>query len=107
MSLLPGQIIPQDVPIGRSNEDGTVTVDQNWWLFFYNLAQQVLANGQGATLLEIVTSSLSPPKGTDLDRQISDLQTLIASIPNTAGRIASLERKVADLETIASTALGT
>lgn len=100
MSLLPGQIIPQDVPIGRSNEDGTVTVDQNWWLFFYNLGQQVLSNGQGATLLEMVSASLAPARGTDRDRQISDLQTLIASIPNTGGRIAALERKVSDLETL-------
>lgn len=47
MSLLPGQIQPQSVPIGRVNEDGTVTMDTNWWLLFYNLCLQVLGTGTG------------------------------------------------------------
>lgn len=45
MSLLPGQILPQSTPLGRLNKDGTITIDQNWWLLLYNLSLQVLGTG--------------------------------------------------------------
>jgi len=47
MSLLPGQILPQSTPLGRLNADDTVTIDTNWWLFFYNLGLQTLGTGTG------------------------------------------------------------
>lgn len=48
MSLLPGQIIPQTVPIGSVDpKTGDVALDKNWWLFFYNLALNTLGTGGG------------------------------------------------------------
>ncbi len=43
MSLLPGQIQPQSVPFGTVDAQGRVFVDQNWYLFLYNLANQILS----------------------------------------------------------------
>ena len=36
-SLLPNTILPETVPIGQVNQDGTVTINHQWWLFLYNL----------------------------------------------------------------------
>jgi len=47
MSLLPGQILPPSTSLGKVNEDGTVTIEHNWWLLLYNLCLQVLGNGSG------------------------------------------------------------
>jgi hypothetical protein len=44
MSLLPQQILPETVPFGRADQNGTVTIDHNWWLLFYNVCLQVLGN---------------------------------------------------------------
>lgn len=50
MSLLPEQILPQTVPIGTAQPGGQVIMDPNWWLFFYNLGQEVLGvNGSTPT----------------------------------------------------------
>lgn len=45
MSLLPQTIIPQTTPIGMADAEGKVTIDKNWWLFLYNISQQVLGLG--------------------------------------------------------------
>jgi hypothetical protein len=44
-SLLPEQIPPQAVPI--TGQDGKATT--GWWLFFYNLAQNILGDASGGT----------------------------------------------------------
>lgn len=36
MSLLPNQILPETVPIGTVNDDGSVSISHNWYLLFYN-----------------------------------------------------------------------
>jgi hypothetical protein len=100
MSLLPGTIIPALEPIGRVNDDGTVTIEKNWWLFLYNIAEQVLLNGSGVTTLVMAEIGLTKPPGTDYDRKIADLQAQLASLPNPQGRIAALERQVADLQAV-------
>jgi len=105
VSLLPGQIIPQDVPLGQADELGLVTIDKQWWLLLYQLCQQVLSNGSGATTLELADLGLLKASGTDYDRQIADLRALWASLPNPAGRIAALERQVADLQQLVYSAL--
>jgi hypothetical protein len=97
MSLLPQQIPPATEPIGSVNEEGKVTPDKNFWLFLYNLASQVLGNG-GATTLTLADLALLKPRGTDIERQITTITTLLALQPNYAGRIATLEREVADLQ---------
>lgn len=47
MSLLPGQILPQSAILGRANENGEVTIEQNWWLLLYNLVLNTLGTGSG------------------------------------------------------------
>ena len=109
MSLLPNQILPQTVPLGRveAKGDGSeiIVIDKDWWLFLYNISEQVLANGSGATIVEISNSALFKAKGTDYSRQIADLQTMLETLPNPAGRIATLERQVADLQQLLATTL--
>jgi len=101
MSLLPGQILPPNIPIGSVNEDNSVTINENWYLLLWNICQQVLANGQGANITELIALATDPStRGPDQARQIGDLRTAIALIPNTAGRIAALEQQVADLQKI-------
>lgn len=61
MSLLPQRIPPATEPLGHLDEDGkTVILEKNYWLFFYNLALQVLgATGAGlppSTLIEIAAA---------------------------------------------------
>lgn len=49
MSLLPGQIPPETVPIGTLEADGRVKITHNFWLYLYNLGQLVLGTtGVGA-----------------------------------------------------------
>jgi hypothetical protein len=105
MSLLPGQILPPTAPLGTVNADGQIIIEKNWWLLLYNMCQQILA-GSGATLTELVDLAVTVPRGPDYERQLADLRTALASLPNPAGRIATLEKRVADLEKlVASSAL--
>jgi hypothetical protein len=97
MSLLPNQIIPQTVPFGRVSEDGLVIIQENWWLLIYQLCEQVPANGQGATTAQLANMALLKATGPDYERQIADLQSALITAPNPAGRIAALEKQVADL----------
>jgi hypothetical protein len=59
VSLLPGQILPPGQPIGTVNADGTVTIEQNWWLLIFN----IVLNSIGASgsfpdeALELLQSS--------------------------------------------------
>lgn len=48
MSLLPQQTPPETVSLGTVKKDGTIAIEHNWWLFFYNLYNVVLA-GRGQT----------------------------------------------------------
>ena len=36
-------------PIGKVNERGDVILEQNWWLLFYNISQNVLGTGGSST----------------------------------------------------------
>ena len=56
MSLLPGQIIPYDTPIGTVSADGDVQINHDWWLLFYNICQQLLASGSSFPTIPIVES---------------------------------------------------
>jgi len=58
-SLLPNQILPQDVPFARVGADGTILVEHQWWLFFYNIARMVL-NGPNAALLANIKFPVQP-----------------------------------------------
>lgn len=56
MALLPNQIAPETVPIGTTQPDGSVRVNHNWYLFFYNLGQQVLGNGQSSSVIPLTVT---------------------------------------------------
>lgn len=71
MSLLPQRIIPQTIPFGTVNEDGTVTIEQNWWLFLYALAEQILGPGSTATQAEILANI-----DADVDSTLPQPQTI-------------------------------
>lgn len=45
--LLPGRIPPQTVPLVTQLPGGQLVADMNWYLYFYNLGQQVLAGATG------------------------------------------------------------
>jgi hypothetical protein len=57
VSLLPGEILPQSVPLGTSDGQGNVTISTNWWLLIYNIALNSIGNGGSIpdTALEIWT----------------------------------------------------
>lgn len=74
MSLLPQSIIPQTNPLGHADENGDVTIDKNWWLFLYNISQQVLGLGG------LSSNALISIEGADGDAQDSDAIALRAPI---------------------------
>lgn len=45
MSLLPMQILPETTSLGSVNEDGTITINHNWWLLIYNVVQSSIGSG--------------------------------------------------------------
>lgn len=77
MSLLPGQILPPSTPLGHVNEDGTVIIDVNWWLLFYNLCTQSLGIQGG-----LPASALQAVEATDVDVASVDIPTLARQIAN-------------------------
>lgn len=77
MSLLPGQILPPSVAIGRVNEEGTVILDKNWWLFLYNIAQNVLGTAGGLS-----QAALQELAGTDSDAMDTDAVALRQRVSN-------------------------
>jgi len=83
MSLLPGQIIPFDIPIGTVNADGTVTINKNWWLFFYNVALNSIGPSGSITDegLEILQSSDDDAFTVDAAVLTRQLANLTAQLP--------------------------
>lgn len=76
MSLLPGQILPPDIPIGQADlNTGAVVVNHDWWLLLYNLCNQVLGPGLPASALQAI-------EATDLDVVTTDLPSIIRQIAN-------------------------
>jgi hypothetical protein len=64
MSLLPGQIQPETVPIGRLGKDGqSVMVDHNWWLLFYNICLNAF-QPSGTPLPDVIELAAFFPKPT-------------------------------------------
>lgn len=89
MSLLPGQILPYDVPIGQANEDGRVTIDHDWWLFFYNIGLLVLGTQGG-----LPASALQELAALDSDATDSDAIALRRPISNLEVRAHDLTDRV-------------
>ena len=68
MSLLPGQIIPQSIPIGKTANGDMVSIDHNWWLFFYNLALGTLSPTPGGTAVSDMEKILL----NEIDSRVND-----------------------------------
>ena len=102
MSLLPGQIIPQQVPIGRVNPDGTVIIEKNWWLLLYNLCANTIGTGgssasvpsggggsgggSGGSVAGLPASALTELAAADSDIADTDaiaLQGMVSALLNT------------------------
>lgn len=78
MSLLPGRILPQSESLGTVNADGTVTIDHNWWLLFYNLCLQVLGISAGS----IPADALIDLESVDIDAVGTDITAVQRSTWN-------------------------
>ena len=91
MSLLPQTIPPPSTPLGKVLPDGKLVVEQNWWLFWYNLSQQVLGGG---TSTGLPASALIELGGVDSDANDTDavaLQTSMASLQKVVGALGETE----------------
>ncbi len=77
MSLLPGQILPPSVPFGRINESGELLVDKNWWLFLYNISQNVLGTSGGLS-----QAALQELADADSDAMDTDAVALRSDVRN-------------------------
>lgn len=75
MSLLPGQIIPPNEPIGQANETGQVIITKNWWLLLYNLWLNTIGTGIPADQVVALES-------VDMDAADSDAVSLRRPLSN-------------------------
>jgi hypothetical protein len=90
VSLLPGQILPYDIPIGQADEDGKVTIDHDWWLFFYNIGLSVLGiNGGG-----LPSSAIQELASADADAADADAIVLRRALSNLEVRAHDLTDRV-------------
>lgn len=81
------------------NKDGTPTT--YFFRLIYNIFQAA-GSGTPPFLTEVADLAFSQGtrSGPDYDRQIADITTLLSSLPDPAGRIATLERRIAELEAL-------
>jgi len=79
VSLLPGEMLSPNDPLGRVNDDGTVTIDKNYWLLLYNLVQNTLGTGSG-----LPADALIDLEMTDVDAAGADTAALRQPIANLA-----------------------
>jgi hypothetical protein len=98
MSLLPGHILPQTEPIGTVNEDKSVTIDKNWWLYLYNVGLQTLGTGAAAALPSSGATLLA---SADSDAIDADAIALRQPIQNLAAQPGDLAPTAADFPDIA------
>lgn len=79
MSLLPGQILPADTPIGQLRNDGSglVTINHDYWLLLYNLCLQTLGTGGG-----LPADALIDLESADMDAADADAIALRQGLAN-------------------------
>lgn len=80
-SLLPNQIPSESVDVITQNDPKKMA--HNWWLFFYNLSQQVLGSGSGTT------AAYQAQVIADLDADIDSTDAI-----GLVRRVANLEKQV-------------
>ena len=74
---LPEQIPPPTAPLGITEKGDHVTFNFDWYLFFYNLSQQILTQGGS---LPVSQSDLIDM--VDLDASTSDIPGLVRNLAN-------------------------
>lgn len=80
MSLLPGTILFPSMPFarveldeqGRVKDEGLCVIEMNWWLFLYNLSQQVLGTPGGGTTTGLPASALIEIASIEADADDAD-----------------------------------
>jgi hypothetical protein len=104
MSGLPDFIPLQTVPIAQEAQDGELYAEFNWYLFFYNLAIQVLSSGGStpASGFDILDSVDLDAAGADVPqayRQIVN-ETILAAldVDVAAADVADLRRRDANVQ---------
>lgn len=85
-SLLPNQIIPESVLFVDDDGHGNRKNSHTWWLFFYNLAQQVLGN-QGTS-----AAAFAAQLNADLDADVDQSDSLYL-----VKRVENLEKRIQDI----------
>lgn len=112
MSGLPSQIPPQNVPLGVEIE-GQLYVAFNWYLFFYNLAQEVLgtpgSGGNAASSIDLADMVALSAATADIPqawRQIANQQAVeaLGIIPD-GSDIADLRHRIANLQVLVASLL--
>lgn len=79
MSLLPGQILPPDIPLGQADlETGSVKINHDYWLLLYNLCLQVLGTNNAG----LPSSALQELASADADAADADAMMLRQPLSN-------------------------
>ena len=86
MAILPNQIIPEAVPFIDKDENGNLRNNHNWWLWCYNISQQVLGNS-GST-----SAAFAAQLNADLDADVDATDSLYL-----VKRVENLEKQAQDL----------
>lgn len=85
---LPNQIPPQSSPVIMDGGGGTQVMETNWWLFFYNLASQVISLAGGTVVLPdsvsiaMIDSEIGDSDSLQAQRQTLNAQTLLGIEPD-------------------------
>lgn len=101
MSLLPGQILSPQQPIGTLASNGKeVTLDHNWYLLFWNICQQVLGVNGGLTPDALIALSTA-----DSDAIDADATSLRLPLSNLAVQVGQEELPGPSLQSVSNALL--
>lgn len=97
MSLLPSQIMPQQMPFGKVDKDGNVIIEKDWWLLLYNLCANTIGTGAAGTSAPSPTGQGGIPTGGG--------GGAVAGVPASAlTELSALDSDIADADAIATRA---
>ncbi len=86
ISQLPNQIPPQSAPVLMDGGNGSQVFETNWWLFLYNIANQVLTLAGGSVNLPdsvsiaILDSEIFDTDALQSSRQVTNLALMAPDI---------------------------
>ncbi len=89
---LPEQIPPPTAPLGLTAKGEEVTFTFDWYLFFYNLSQQILTQGGSAPVSQSDLMDM-----VDLDAATSDIPALVRNLANAFTLLADAIQYPVDL----------